>query len=139
LSKSKAFLSEAQRGHEAGIGARLAGHARERQLFVRFTSTGYGAYISEASRRGGVTTAYVLVAGKIDRAAFEREGTFATVIVGGEKGDQTACEKTFDAMEKEGVNGLIVSEAGDLLPFRQLIADLGTRWQTRKFHTARLA
>jgi ABC-type uncharacterized transport system substrate-binding protein len=88
---------------------------------------GYGAYISDAARRGGITTAYVLVAGKIDRAAFERIWT--TVIVGGEKVDQTACEKTFDAMEKEGVDGLIVSDAADLLAIRQLIVDFATRFR----------
>ena len=90
---------------------------------------GYGPYIREAAQRGGIPTAYVLVAGNIDRAAFEREGTYATVIVGGEKVDRTACEKTFDAMEKEGVNGLIVSDVSDLLPFRQVIADLAARFR----------
>jgi len=70
--------------------------------------------------------AYVVIAGKFDRAA--AESFWATVIVGDDKVDRTACEKTFDAMEKEGVNGLIVSDAGDLFPLRQLIADLATRF-----------
>src|SRR5262245_20771716 len=69
-------------------------------------SVGYGEYITEAARRGGTTVAYAVVAGKFDRAAVERRGIFANVIVGGEKVDRTACEKTFDAMEKEGVDGL---------------------------------
>ena len=54
---------------------------------------------------------------------------YATVIVGGEKVDRTACEKTFDAMEKEGVDGLIVSDASELLAYRQLIADLAARFR----------
>jgi putative ABC transport system substrate-binding protein len=74
-----------------------------------------------------VASAFAVVAGKIDRAAYER--IFGTVIVGGEKVDRTACEKTFDAMEKEGVDGLIVSDNGDLLFYRQLIADLAARFR----------
>jgi len=87
----------------------------------------HGAYIREAAQRGGIAAAFVVIAGKFDRAASERY--WATVIVGGEKVDATACEKTFDAMEKEGVNGLIVSDAGDLVPLRQLIADLATKFR----------
>ena len=55
--------------------------------------------------------------------------TCATVIVGGEKVDRTAYEKTFDAMEKEGVDGLIVGESADTLAYRQLIADLAARFR----------
>jgi len=87
----------------------------------------HGAYIREAAQRGGIAAAFVVIAGKFDRAAYER--SYATVIVGGEKVDRTACEKTFDAMEKEGVNGLIVSDVSDLLPFRQVIADLAARFR----------
>jgi ABC-type uncharacterized transport system substrate-binding protein len=86
-----------------------------------------GAYIREAARRSGIAAAYVAVAGKIDRAAIERN--WATVIVGGEKIDRTACEKTFDAMEKEGVDGLIVVEGAELLAYRELIADLAARFR----------
>ena len=46
-----------------------------------------GAYIREAARQGGIATAYFVVAGKIDRAALERN--WATVIVGGEIVDRT--------------------------------------------------
>jgi putative ABC transport system substrate-binding protein len=87
----------------------------------------HGAYILEAAQRAGIAAAYVLVAGKFDRAATER--TFATVIVGGEKVDRTTCEKTFDAMEKEGVDGLIVGENPELPPYGQLITDLAARYR----------
>jgi putative ABC transport system substrate-binding protein len=90
-------------------------------------SVGYGAYIREVAQRAGIAAAYVVVAGKFDRAAAERH--WATVIVGGERVDRTACEKTFDAMEKEEVNGLIVSDGSDLLAIRQLIADLAARFR----------
>ena len=93
-----------------------------------FTPAGtHGAYIREAAQRAGIAAAYVVVAGKIDRAAYER--IWATVIVGGEKVDRTACEKTFDAMDKEGVDGLIVSDAGEFVAYRQLIADLAARFR----------
>jgi ABC transporter substrate binding protein len=78
-------------------------------------SRGYGRYISEAARRGGIAVAYVVIAGKFDRAAVERAGVYANVIVGDEQFDRTACEKTFDAMEKEGVDALILSDAPELL------------------------
>jgi putative ABC transport system substrate-binding protein len=51
------------------------------------------------------------------------------VIVGGEKVDRTACEKSFEAMEKEGVDGLVVSLASELLTYRQLIADLAAKFR----------
>ena len=51
------------------------------------------------------------------------------MIVGGEKVDRTACEKTFAAMEKEGVDGLIVGEQVELLAYRELIADLAARFR----------
>jgi putative ABC transport system substrate-binding protein len=86
-----------------------------------------GGFILEAAPRHGVAAAYVLVAGKFDRAAYER--AFATVIVGGEKVDRTACEKAFEAMEKEGVDGLVVSDASELFAYRKLIADLATRFR----------
>jgi len=87
----------------------------------------HSAYMRTAAERGGIAVAVVVVAGKIDRAAYER--TFATVIVGGEKVDRTAYEKTFDAMEKEGVGGLIVGEESEHLAYRQLIADLAARFR----------
>jgi putative tryptophan/tyrosine transport system substrate-binding protein len=87
----------------------------------------HSAYMRTAAERGGIAVAVVVVAGKIDRAAYER--TFATVIVGGEKVDRTAYEKTFDAMEKEGVDGLIVGEEAEHLAYRQLIADLAARFR----------
>jgi len=87
----------------------------------------HSTYILEAAQRAGIAAAYVLVAGKFDRAAYER--SFATVIVGGEKVDQTTCEKTFDAMEKNGVDGLIVSETPDLSAYAELIADLAARFR----------
>jgi putative ABC transport system substrate-binding protein len=84
-------------------------------------------YIREAAQRGGIATAYIIVAGKFDRAVIERN--WATVIVGGEKVDRTACERTFAAMEKEGVDGLIVGEPAELLAYRELIADLAARFR----------
>jgi putative tryptophan/tyrosine transport system substrate-binding protein len=103
------------------------GHLLANPTNVTLNSRTHGAYIREAAERSGIAMASVVVAGKIDRAAYER--TFATVIVGGEKVDRTAYEKTFDAMEKEGVDGLIVGEEGEHLAHRQLIADLATRFR----------
>src|SRR5262249_22010728 len=84
-------------------------------------------YVLEAAQRAGIAAAYVLVAGKIDRAAYER--SFAIVIVGGEKVDGTAYEKTFEAMEKQGVDGLIVGDNPELSAYPGLIADLAARYR----------
>jgi putative tryptophan/tyrosine transport system substrate-binding protein len=92
-----------------------------------FTPGPLDANIREAAQRVGIASVFALVAGKIDRAAYER--VWATVIVGAEKVDRTAYEKTFDAMEREGVDGLIVGEAGEVVAYRQLIADLAARFR----------
>jgi ABC-type uncharacterized transport system substrate-binding protein len=84
-------------------------------------------YIRDAAQRAGIAAAYVVVAGNFDRSAYERN--WATVIIGGEKVDRTACERTFAAMEKEGVDGLIVGEVAELLGYRELIADLAARFR----------
>src|SRR5262249_2612577 len=86
-------------------------------------------YILEAAQRAGVAAAYVLIAGKIDRAAYE--SVFPTVIVVGEKVGRTAYEKTFEAMQKAGVDCLIVGEnAEHVAPgYLQLIADLAARYR----------
>jgi putative ABC transport system substrate-binding protein len=86
-----------------------------------------GANIREAAQRAGVAAAFVVVAGKIDRAAYER--VWPTLIVGGEKVDQTTFEESFDAINKEGVDGLIVGEGSELSAYRQLIADLAARFR----------
>jgi putative ABC transport system substrate-binding protein len=88
---------------------------------------GAGFLIREAVQRSGIAAAFVVVAGKFDRAASERNWT--TVIVGGEKVNRTACENTFAAMEKEGVDGLLVSETAELLAHRELIGDLAARFR----------
>jgi putative ABC transport system substrate-binding protein len=96
-------------------------------LVANPTTPTASTYIREAAQRGGIATAYIVVAGNFDRAAIER--TWATVIVGGEKVDRTACESTFAAMEMEGVDGLIVGEAAELLAYQELIADLAARFR----------
>ncbi|MDA9497686.1 hypothetical protein XI05_09300 [Bradyrhizobium sp. CCBAU 11357] len=88
---------------------------------------GAGEYIREAAQRSGIGAAYVVVAGNLDRAAYER--SYSSVIVGGEMIDSAACENTFEAMAREGVNGLIVSETSELRTHRRLIAELATRFR----------
>ena len=43
--------------------------------------------------------------------------------------DQAAYEQVFEAMEKDRVDGLIFTDAGDHLSYRQLIADLAARYR----------
>jgi putative ABC transport system substrate-binding protein len=88
---------------------------------------GHSANVLEAVRRAGIKATFVVVGGNFDRAAFE--GLYDAVIVGGEKVDRTACEKTYEAMEKEGVDGLVVSDTSEFIAYRQLIADLAARFR----------
>lgn len=90
-------------------------------------SNSYAGNVSEAARRAGIPTAYFVVAGRIDQAAYERAGIFIAVTISGAKVDRTELEKTFDAIKKQGVDALIVSDSGELLAYRQLIADLAVR------------
>jgi putative ABC transport system substrate-binding protein len=87
----------------------------------------HGGNVREAAQRLGIKAAFVVVAGKIDRAAWER--VYATVVVGGEKTDQAAYERAFEAMEKEGVDGIVASEGSAHWTYRQLIADLAVRFR----------
>jgi putative ABC transport system substrate-binding protein len=103
------------------------GYLNANPTTVNPTPHTHSRYIREAAQRAGIATALVLVAGKIDRAPFER--FYDTVIVGGEKVDRTACENAFAAMEKEGVDGLIVGDASELPAYRKLIADLAARFR----------
>ena len=88
---------------------------------------GYGANVLEAAQQAGVATVLVNVAGKFDRAAYER--VYGTVIVGGEMVDRAAYERSFELMEKEGVDGIVASDPGEFWSDRQLIADLAAKFR----------
>jgi ABC-type uncharacterized transport system substrate-binding protein len=88
---------------------------------------GASAHVLDAARRAGTKAAFVVVSGNFDRAAYER--IFDAVIIGGEKVDRAAYERTFAAMEKEGVDGLVVNETSEHLTYRQLIVDLAARFR----------
>jgi putative ABC transport system substrate-binding protein len=62
--------------------------------------------LREAARRAGISLASILMNEKIDRAAYER---------------------TFEKMEKDGVDGLIVQESSEHVTYRQLIVDLAAK------------
>jgi putative tryptophan/tyrosine transport system substrate-binding protein len=81
---------------------------------VRFLSPASGVRMSEA------TIAVVR------EAAGQTAITIAPAILGG-KMDREAFERAFDAMEKDRVDGLIVSDSPEHLTNRQLIVDLAAR------------
>jgi putative ABC transport system substrate-binding protein len=85
----------------------------------------HSRYTPADLRRAGIAPAIVVVAGKIDRAAYER--VYDTVIVGGEQIDQAAYERAFELMEKEGVDGLFVTE--DHIAYFRLVADLAAKFR----------
>jgi putative ABC transport system substrate-binding protein len=104
------------------------GYLNANPLIVNVGASGtHGTNVREAAKRAGIAAAWVVIAGKFDRAAQER--IWGTVIVGDEKVDRTAYEKTFDAMKREGVDGLVVGEENDHLVYRELIADLAARFR----------
>jgi putative ABC transport system substrate-binding protein len=77
--------------------------------------------------RIGVAAAFVVVAGKIDRAAYER--VYGNVVLGGERSDRAAYERTFDLMKKEGVDGIAVTEGPENYTYGQLIVDLAATFR----------
>ena len=96
---------------------------------------GATAHVLEAAWRAGIKATLVLVAGNIDRAAYER--MFGAVILGGEKVDRAAYERTFDAMEKAGVDGIVASGTVELFTNRQLIVDLAARFRVAAIYPLR--
>ena len=81
---------------------------------VRFLTPASGSRISEATLA------------VMREAAGQTAITIAPAILDG-KMDQEAFERTFDAMEKDRVDGLIVSDSPEHLTNRQLIVDLAAR------------
>src|SRR5215831_14360554 len=73
-------------------------------------------YVREAAQRSGIKMALVVVGGKFDRAAYER---------------------TFDLMEKDGVDGLVVSDTPEHITYRQLIVDLAARFHVPAIYPLR--
>jgi len=94
-------------------------------------------YVREAAQRSGIKMAFVVVGGKFDRAAYERTFPFDAVVVGGEEVDRTAYERTFDLMEKDGVDGIVVSDTPEHITYRQLIVDLAARFHVAAIYPLR--
>jgi putative tryptophan/tyrosine transport system substrate-binding protein len=94
-------------------------------------------YVREAARRFRIRMALVVVGGKFDRAAYERTFPFDAVIVGGEQVDRTAYERTFDLMEKDGVDGIVVSDTPEHITYSQVIVDLAARFHVPAIYPLR--
>jgi putative ABC transport system substrate-binding protein len=95
----------------------------------------HGAHVREAARRSGIKAAFVVVGGKIERAEYER--LYDAVIVGGDEVDRVAYERTFDLMEKDRVDGIVVSDTPEHLTYRQLIVDLAARFHVPAIYAFR--
>ena len=91
-----------------------------------------GGLVREAAQRAGISMAFVVVAGKIDQlslAILENPYMFGPLIITGELIDRAAYERTFDLMEKAGVDGLILTEASEHFSYRQVIVDLAAKFR----------
>lgn len=91
-----------------------------------------GGIVRQAAQGAGIPMAFVVVAGKIDPvvlAIVESLQVYGPLIVAGELIDRAAYERTFDLMEKAGVDGLIVSEASEHFSYRQVIVDLAAKFR----------
>jgi putative tryptophan/tyrosine transport system substrate-binding protein len=91
-----------------------------------------GGLVRQAAQGAGIPMAFVVVAGKFDRevlAVVESPQVLGPLIVAGELIDRAAYERTFDLMEKAGVDGLIVSEASEHFSYRQVIVDLAAKFR----------
>ena len=91
-----------------------------------------GGLVRQAAQGAGISMAFVVVAGKIDQlslAILENPNMFGPLIITGELIDRAAYERTFDLMEKAGVDGLIVNEASEHFSYRQVIVDLAAKFR----------
>jgi putative ABC transport system substrate-binding protein len=91
-----------------------------------------GGLVRQAAQGAGIPMAFVVVAGKFDPALLamlESPQVYGPLIVAGELIDRAAYERTFDLMEKAGVDGLIVSEASEHFSYRQVIVDLAAKFR----------
>jgi putative tryptophan/tyrosine transport system substrate-binding protein len=95
------------------------------------------AYVREAAQRFGIKMAFVVVGGKVDREAYERTFPFDAVIVGGEEVDRATYERTFDLMEKDGVDGIVVSDTPEHITYSKIIVDLAARFHVRAIYPLR--
>src|SRR5262249_609879 len=73
-----------------------------------------GGLVRQAAQGAGIPMVFVVVAGKFDRevlAIVESPLVLGPLIVAGELIDRAAYERTFDLVEKAGVDRVIVGEA----------------------------
>jgi putative ABC transport system substrate-binding protein len=84
-------------------------------------------HVREAARQIGIKATLVMVVGNAERAAYERG--FGAVVFGGETLDGDAYERSFAAMGKEGVDGLVVNDSSEHATYSQAIVDLAARFR----------
>jgi putative ABC transport system substrate-binding protein len=91
-----------------------------------------GGLVRQAAQGAGIPMAFVVVAGKFDPTELgilESPQFYGPLIVAGELIDRAAYERTFDLMEKAGVDGLILTEASEHFSYRQVIVDLAAKFR----------
>jgi putative ABC transport system substrate-binding protein len=81
-------------------------HLTNVRFLVANTPEGAGAAVREAAQRAGIPIAVVFLNGNIDQAAYER---------------------VFNEMERDQVDGLLMSDAGEHISNRRLIIGLAAR------------
>jgi putative ABC transport system substrate-binding protein len=91
-----------------------------------------GGLVRQAAQGAGIPMVFVVVAGKFDPTVLgilESPQVYGPLIVAGELIDRAAYERTFDLMEKAGVDGLILTEASEHFSYRQVIVDLAAKFR----------
>ena len=102
------------------------------RTFVVYDLVRPGGLVRQAAQGAGIPMAFVVVAGKFDPtvlAILESPQVYGPLIVAGELIDRAAYERTFDLMEKAGVDGLILTEASEHFSYRQVIVDLAAKFR----------
>ena len=102
------------------------------RTFVVYDLVRPGGLVRQAAQGAGIPMAFVVVAGKFDPAVLamlESPQIYGPLIVAGELIDRAAYERTFDLMEKAGVDGLILTEASEHFSYRQVIVDLAAKFR----------
>jgi putative ABC transport system substrate-binding protein len=96
---------------------------------LQFLNETVSNHLTNARVFAGPTTKWWNVAGAEVQKFAQQAGTRLTVTFLGANADRATYEQAFDTMAEDGVDGLIVSDAGEHIPNRQLIVDLAAKYR----------
>jgi len=96
---------------------------------LQFLNETVSNHLTNARVLAGQTTNWWNAAGAEVQKFAQQAGTRLTVTFLGGNADRATYERAFETIAQDGVDGLIVSDAGEHIPNRQLIVDLAAKYR----------